>query len=209
MTTFRLVLFNLILALTGVTAIPQGSPIAQQAATAPGAITSPMPNAALQGLVAIQGSTAIDNFHNWSLEFAYVGDPTDTWFLISESDQPVDDGTLAEWDTTTITDGDYILRLTTQPADGEAIASSVSVRVRNYTPIETTTPGPTTVPTATPLGNADRSVFSDTTPTPLPTNPAELTPQSLASGIKTGIMIVIGSFVLIGFYVYLRGIFRR
>ncbi len=81
-------------------------------------IESPVTGQAVQGSIAIRGSTGMDRFQSYEVNFSYEGDPTLTWFLIQEGTTPVQDGVLAEWDTTTITDGDYTLRLLVTLNDG-------------------------------------------------------------------------------------------
>ena len=101
------------------------------------AIHSPVGGQALQGIVQILGTTSIEGFRSSELSFAYLVNPTDTWFKISESEVQVENGVIADWDTTTISDGDYILRLVIKLGDGNELMSSVDgVRVRNYSPIE-------------------------------------------------------------------------
>ncbi|MFZ6030480.1 MAG: hypothetical protein ACOYYS_22460 [Chloroflexota bacterium] len=182
-------------------------------AAAPVAIEAPESNAALQGIVSITGSAAADGMRSWSLEFAYAGDTTGTWFIIAEGEQPVVSATLAEWDTTTLTDGDYALRLTAWQ-DGTSTEARLAVRVRNYTPIETPTMPPTAaqaVATASGLQPAATPAPSlvAATLTPFPTNPAELTSQDVVSGIKTGALLVVIVFLLTGAYVYLRHVSRQ
>ena len=74
-------------------------------------ITAPLPGQALQGDIIITGNTSVDGFLCLRDLLWLHGDPTGTWFLIQSSTLPVENGLLAHWDTTTITDGDYTLRL--------------------------------------------------------------------------------------------------
>ncbi len=120
---------------------------------------------------------AASGFSSAELLFSYADNPTGTWFLIqSISELPVD-GPLAQWDTTTISDGSYTLRLVIRLADGSEIEQSVAgLRVRNYTPIETETPTPST-PTIAPV------IVGTSTPTPTPTQlPAHAHPASAKPG---------------------------
>ena len=72
-------------------------------------ITSPLPGQALQGVVVVNGHTALKNFQSTEVSYSYTSGSS--WFLISQSRNAVEDGRLAVWDTTTITDGDYKLRV--------------------------------------------------------------------------------------------------
>src|SRR3990172_7195875 len=74
-------------------------------------ITAPSPGDVLQGVVLISGTNNVAGFVSAEISFTYAGDTTGTWFQIAMNNQPVLNGTLATWDTTVITDGDYIIRL--------------------------------------------------------------------------------------------------
>jgi hypothetical protein len=87
-----------------------------------------------------------------------------------------------------------------------------SLRVRNYTPVETSTPParleekeqPT--PSPTPLQDFQVTAVQATT---LPTNPAELTPANLERSAVQGIGVVFAGFVIAGLYLGLRMLMRR
>jgi len=149
-------------------------------------IVSPQQNEMLQGVVTIKGSSDVAGFVSAEVSFAYARETTGSWFLIATSSQPVNLDTLATWDTTTITDGDYILRLRVSLKDGSSLDVQVSnLRVRNYTPVETPTPAPTELQaTATILPTLTAAPFPS--PTPLPDNPAILTPVDLSKSITYG-----------------------
>ena len=180
--------------------------------TQPVFIKSPQPGQALQGIITIIGNIPADSFQNAELSFSYINNPTNTWFLIQSINEHVDNGTIAEWDTTTITDGTYHLRLTILTEDSKPIVIEVSnLRVRNYTPIETHTPTPVT-PTATPVPGASPTPTESPIPpstTPLPKNPAQLSTGDITLGFGKGILATIGVFALIGLYVVVRKIFAH
>ena len=177
-------------------------------AQAPGpqvSIRSPQAGEALQGQVTITGSSNVAGFASAEVSFAYANDPTGTWFLITSSGQPMAQGTLAVWDTMTITDGLYTLRLRVKLGDGSYIDAIVpDLRVRNYTPVETSTP--TAAPVhATPVPNAIATVTPYPTPTALPSNPAALSPSRIYASLGYGALIVAALFLLFGLYARLRG----
>ncbi len=187
-----------------------------QAGTQPPAvgISNPGSGQALQGVVAVTGNSAIPGFSSSELSFAYSSDPTGTWFLIAENQAAVKNGILAQWDTTTITDGDYQLRLVIHLVSGQQqIASATGLRVRNYTAVETETPTPP--PTPRP-GNTPEPTSTPTptltpippTATAVPPNPAVIEPQDLYENLGRGALGVIGIFSLIGIYRSLQG-FRK
>ena len=64
---------------------------------------------------------------------AYSESTDANWFLIADMDQPVQGGLLANWDTTTISDGLYNLRLRVQLRNSEQSEALVkNIRVTNY-----------------------------------------------------------------------------
>ena len=183
------------------------------------ALTSPRPGEALQGVVTIVGTTAVDGFAASEVSFAYSHNKLSGWFLIHESQLPVTQDAVATWDTTTITDGDYDLRLTVLLADGSLQQIFVEgVRVRNYTLIETNTPAPTAtlnatqspVPTATltrtPVVMATAPKHSET---PLPTNPAKLAGSDVLGSLAKGGLVTAGLFLVGGLYLAVKSLFRR
>src|ERR1044071_8059953 len=107
--------------------------------TPPIAITSPTSGAFLRGSVTITGTATADNFLSAQLDFGYASDSTGSWFTLQTFSQPLQDSTLATWDTTSITDGDYILRLRVNLGDGTSQEVIVPIRIQNDTPIVTPT----------------------------------------------------------------------
>src|SRR5512143_3282507 len=100
----------LVAVLTLGSAFVAARPAAAQAPAGP-VITSPAEGEILKGLVMVNGVTDIPNFASAELDFAYDPDPTGSWFTLQTSSLPVTGGVIAIWDTTAVSDGDYILRL--------------------------------------------------------------------------------------------------
>jgi len=178
-------------------------------------IQSPAPGQALQGAVSIIGNSQIPGFVSSELSFSYSGDPMGTWFLIQESSQAVTNGSLAQWDTSAITDGVYHLRLVITLQGGSQTQAVVTgLRVRNYTPVETETPTPVT-PTATFVpGNTLVPTLTPTppakpTPTPLPTNPAEITRSDVMSSMGKGMLAVLGLFALMAVFALVKSVAEK
>ena len=193
--------------------VPTGSPTASDNTPEPGiSISFPVPGQALQGDVTIAGYSATEGFVSSELAFAYKGDPTDTWFLIVEATEPVAGGTLAQWDTSTITDGDYSLRLRVMLQNGNHLEAVVpGLRVRNYTPVETDTPTPVTptatrLPGETPIPSTTPTIAVRFTATPLPTNPAEVSGSDIVMSVGKGALAILGLFALMGVYKLVKGI---
>jgi hypothetical protein len=185
---------------------------------APASIQSPAAGQALQGRVIIQGNTAVAGFISSELNFAYSDSPLDTQFLINATDKPVSNGNLAEWDTSTITDGVYDLHLTVALENGNSVTVTIpKLRVRNYTTIETNTPTPvtptaTTVPGDTPIPSATPTPTQTPIPptaTALAANPVEITDQDVNLSLGKGALLSLGLFALIGVYVSIKNLRKR
>jgi hypothetical protein len=186
--------------------------------TPPGGTLSihyPLTGDAVQGSVNIIGNTDIPGFQNAELSFAYTDHPTNTWFVINASDTPVNDNTLAAWDTSTISDGNYDIRLSVELVTGESVETiNKAVRVRNYSPIETDTPTPVTPTKTQAPGELPPATITPTateTPvppsaTPLPTNALEFTRQDFALTMGKGALAVFGIFALLGLYLVVKKI---
>ncbi len=175
-------------------------PASSAAAQAPGfcEITQPSTGGVVTGLATLVGTASLPAFDHYDLAFAYSQNPTDAWFPIGEAYRTaVNDGRLAVWDTTGITDGSYDLRLRVWPTSGDPLTAVVhDVRVRNYSAVETGTPAPTplTPPTSTP---------APPTPTGLPT-PFAVTgttgPAQVGQAVSGGALAGLVALALLGGY---------
>lgn len=106
------------------------------------AITSPADGAAVMGKVEVRGYIKATDLASYDLEFSYAGGDASGWFPIAASADNPADGLLGIWDTTSIADGNYRLRLTVVYKDSTtAQITAEGIRVRNYSPMETATPG--------------------------------------------------------------------
>ena len=177
-----------------------------------GAISSPKPGDILRGQVSIIGTTSDPNFLSAELDFSYASAPTETWFPLQTLPQPVFDSPLYTWDTTTITDGSYILRLRVYLGDGTFQEATVPVTVQNDaqptpTPAPTATPEEETVPVPTSFLLASSPTPTDlprATPTPLPTNPVSLDQRTVFSSLERGALVILGMFALAGLILRIR-----
>lgn len=188
------------------------------------AITAPLTGQTVSGQVSISGTADAPNFASAELAFAYAPDPTGTWFTLQTFTQPVLDSTLVAWDTTLVTDGDYILRLRVFSQDGSRQDFTVTdLHVRNAvvpptatpTQIQTETPTAPALPTdeafspptlTTPLPTAKPVTVSSSAPqpTPLPANPAALTLDSIYSNFGRGAILALILFLVLGIFLRLR-----
>jgi hypothetical protein len=178
-------------------------------------ILSPSSGQAIRGSVPIQVDTMTQGFLSAELSFGYQNDNTRTWFLIAQNSEATPDGVMIEWDTTTLTDGTYNLRLVVLLTNGEQYTSDVpALRVRNYSPIETDTPtpSPTLAPQATPSPSITPSPTPTQippTPTPLPPNPLQVTQQDIWTNLLRGAAGGLAVIVLAGLYISARKLFRK
>lgn len=179
----------------------------------PIAITSPAADEVLRGPVTIIGTLDLPSFTSAQLDFAYASNPTDTWFTLQTFSKPVLDSALAVWDTTAITDGDYVLRLRVSFEDGTFQDVTVPVRVGNDVIPLTPTPELVSTPEEanglfpTPFLLAASPTPTDVprpTPTALPANPAALKQDEIYASLKRGALVILGLFVLAGLIIRIR-----
>jgi len=148
-------------------------------------ITSPISGSVVEGIVEIRGSVPESDFSTAKVSYSYAGDEAN-WFLIARIEQPVEEDVLAIWDTSTITDGIYQLRLTVKNTSGEKQEVIISdIRVANYTRVEhqqaaaeintaMLTPTPDTTTAIAPL------------PTSLSANPASISDKEISKAVLNG-----------------------
>ena len=178
----------------------------------PVAITSPQPGEVLRGLVNIIGTTNVNNFLSARLDFSYAAAPAETWFPLQTLTQPVFDSPLYTWDTTTISDGDYILRLRVLLGDGTFQEVIVPVTLQNDVqptpaPSPTSTPEEVTVLIPTPFMIAASPTPTELprpTPTVLPTNPVSLDQNTVYASFGRGALVILGIFALAGLILRIR-----
>jgi hypothetical protein len=94
------------------------------------AVTSPANGAVVQGHLAVTGIAASGRFQSVR---AFVGKglaPTSVTQVDSQG-VPVLSGTIADWDTTTVEDGPYVLRITLNDATYGDASTDLTVVVRN------------------------------------------------------------------------------
>ena len=133
-------------------------------ARAQSGITYPPETEVLRGAVQIKGTAAHGDF--WKYELAIAPQGTQNWFNIAASETQINDHVLGVWDTRTVSDGPYTIRLRVVRRDGNYDEFYVQqVTVANTAPVATPTPEVTPTPTATP------------TPKPPTATPVQLTPE--------------------------------
>lgn len=178
-------------------------------------ILTPAAGDAVRGVVSIVGTTDTPGFSSAEISFGYMSDATQTWFLLGQSFKIVVNDFLVSWDTTSIPDGNYRLRLRVFLTGGQVMEYFVDgIRVRNYSAIETSTPEVVETGVATPRPQPTATIalkptLEPKTATPLPQNSAVVTWDDLNTSIKTGVLAATGIFILAGLYLAARAANRR
>jgi hypothetical protein len=173
-------------------------------------IVSPKTGDVLRGKVEIVGNMNIPNFSSAELSFSYAN-PADSWFTIQTFPQPVQDPVIAVWDTTTLTDGDYILHLRVFLQDGSTQDAVVSdLKIRNDEPFPTETPTATqpsyqfSTPLPTTILQPVTALPTFPSPTSLPANPASVTSSSVYYNFARGALITLVLFAFFSLILRLR-----
>lgn len=172
-------------------------------------IQTPQAADVLKGSVEVKGSVSESGFISASLYYAYADTTVETWFLIQTISQPVTDGVLAIWDTSSISDGNYKLKLSVLRKSGEIQEVVVDhLQVRNYTPAQVVAPTQTEVvevlQTVTDI--PEKPVI---TATAYPNNRASAAVTSVADEIKNGLIVGVFCILAFGIYTSIRGWFYR
>lgn len=93
-------------------------------------ITSPEPSEVVRGIVEITGTANVPNFAFYKYEIAPMG--TQNWSPVSANREPKTNESLGSWSTTSLTNGDYFLRLVITDNLGKELEPCVlAVRVLN------------------------------------------------------------------------------
>jgi len=188
-------------------------------------ISYPPETEVVRAVIGIRETAAHPEF--WKYELAAAPYGTQNWFNIAVSETPVTNGVLGVWNTATVQDGTYTLRLRLVKRDGnydEFTTQRVLVgnALPSPTPTSDVSPTPTLTPTSKPPTATPVIVTPDIpTPTPAPTEtptPVDgesegddkteaggennTTPliQTAIDAFFNGARIVLAIFVVIGFF---------
>jgi hypothetical protein len=186
-----------------------------------GVIDWPVTGEHIQGAVVIRGSTPASGMRSYEVGYAQSTDPNQVWVLIEEGTTSIQNGILAIWDTTTIADGEYNLRLLINQTNGDqAVTNMYNLWVQNGEAIELTSITPTpwyidlAEPTDTPTPSY-HSVISEAypslspSPTALPQNPAEISPEKALASLGSGALLSVSIFVVVGGYLGIRRVINN
>lgn len=119
--------------LAGGTAQPDGTPqpaaLPDQSQCVAGKvmITDPKDGQEISDIVSLMGTASLPNFGFFKYEVARPGDSV--WLTLGGGRNPVVDGKLGDWDTTTRVPGEYLLRLVVTDNTGNYLPACV-IRVR-------------------------------------------------------------------------------
>lgn len=154
-------------------------------------ISNPVEGVTVRGTLALEGSALAANFSHYQIELGVGTHPQAFLKIHGPVNQLVEQGLLAEFDTTQVENGPYTLRLLVFDQTGGATEARVHVLVDNPVSVPTPTPGfvlPTDTPTPvftdtplpeppTPTSTPEPTVTDTPEPTPtLPLVPPEETP---------------------------------
>ena len=93
-------------------------------------ISAPSPGDEVKGTISISGTADVPNFGFYKYEVAPMG--SQNWATIAANRNPVKNDELGKWNTASVTNGDYFLRLVITDNVGESLEPCViAVRVLN------------------------------------------------------------------------------
>jgi membrane peptidoglycan carboxypeptidase len=122
--------------------------------------------------LTITGQISASDLQRYDLEYANAANPT-TFTRISTNTQqfPTGGSTLGTWDTTTVPNGTYTLRLAAYSSTGGFIYRTAQVNIQNILPTATPPPLPTNTPNLpTPINIGSTAIpFDSLNPTPTAT----------------------------------------
>jgi hypothetical protein len=233
----RITLLGLILVLVGLTITLALVTPATAQDTNSSKITAPKDGDSLFGLVNILGTASNPNMQRYTLQFDFQESQPEQWFPIAGPiTQQVKDGVLGQWNTTSVPDGRYQIRLRVVLRDGTVLEDKVqNLHVSNKQPtalptvLPTTTNPTTTNPTAGPSSTPLIQQPPSNTPRPaIPTVVVTVIPPSsdsssgsdavtvfsaMQNAFCTGAYVALGVFFVIGVYAVihsrLRPVVRR
>jgi len=150
------------------------------------ALTAPAEGSEVSGLVTLRGSMDVPYFASYRLEYGVSHNPGAYGRIAGPFQHPIRHGVLGLWDTRSLPNGPYTLRLVVRDKAGNEYDAKVHVQLNHLletptatvtptaTPTATATMTPTPVPTATPT--VAMKPLPTATPTPLPTATPTATP---------------------------------
>lgn len=152
-------------------------------------ITSPADGQELRGVVTITGSANHPEFNRYELAFGPDPNLKDAWQVFNTTNLPIDNNVLGLWDTSTVADGTWALRLRVVRKDSNYDEAVVrGLRVSNQGPPDAPAPlASETMPTPTIDPNGATAVPGvEPTLRTMPTVLVEQPPTSLPAAVAPG-----------------------
>lgn len=172
-------------------------------------ITFPDSDSNVDGIVEIRGSIPEINFSSAEVSYAYADAGETNWFLIAKLDHAVQDDILGSWDTTTITDGTYQLRLSVTLTNGEVNEAIIKdIHVTNYTYTGgTALPGQTTATEG--AVTLESTTAPGSHPTNIPENPSSTNSGQIKTSIAAGVLFSVLLLAFLAIYNAVRNARKR
>ncbi|NLT73442.1 MAG: hypothetical protein GXX94_04505 [Chloroflexi bacterium] len=159
-------------------------------------IISPAAGSEIRGIVPIIGSAVVPNFQFYKVEWGIGSNPSQWAVIGSIHDSQVTNNQLEVWDTNSVPDDTYTLRLTGVKNDGNWEEYVVrNLRVSNTAPASTATPTVTPTPegTLTPTPTPDEASSNGT-----PAAEAAETPEVTETEPPAGVQIIAPTAAIMG-----------
>ncbi len=130
-------------------------------------IISPTDGQTISGMVQVTGAASAASFNRYQLEFASAAAPTSFSIISGPTTVPQTSGLLGQWNTTSVANGTYVLRLSMFSNSGGYLYRTITVNVNNVAP--TAIPQPTVnfpQPGSTSIGGTGGVIGVTATPIP-------------------------------------------
>jgi hypothetical protein len=93
-------------------------------------LSAPQDGIEVTEVITLTGTASVQNFGFYKYEVKRPEDPI--WLTIQAGRQPVTDGPLGQWDTRTLSTGEYLLRLVVTDNQGESLSPcTIKIYVNN------------------------------------------------------------------------------
>ncbi len=172
-------------------------------------IQSPVDGEYLQGTIQIIGTVTGTGLETAEISFRYQASQSKSWFVIHKTTTPVVNDIIATWDTSTIADGAYQIRVLAVYEKGRRQEEIISdLNVRNYTPFDPIkTENPEVISTEN-LPNQIATVESIPTlkpsPSAMPTNEMIISPSQFTTTAIQGAILGVLFLLVLALYIIIR-----
>ena len=172
-------------------------------------IQSPVDGDTLQGNVSIIGTVTGNGFQSVEIGFRYQDTQSQSWFVIAQSTAPVVDDVIATWDTSTIADGVYQIRVLAIFDDGRKQEEIIAnLNVRNYTPFDPIKTEESTLPSGlneqTPIIPVEATPTLRPSPTPMSVNEMIITQSQFINTAIQGAILGMLFLLVIALFIIIR-----